>query len=96
MKSSLSLILSIVLLLLSCPAALGEASSGARPVLTIGDTKDRSTERVDGDDQLGMWRYLEDQIGMEIQFVYLTSEEYATAMVSGDLPDIMITNNNLS
>ena len=96
MKRPLSLLLSISLLFLSCPAALGEASSGARPVLTIGDTKDRSTERVDGDDQLGMWRYLEDQIGMEIQFVYLTSEEYATAMVSGDLPDIMITNNNLS
>lgn len=39
-----------------------------RPVLTIGDTKDRSKERVDGEDQLGMWQYLEDQIGMEIQF----------------------------
>ena len=92
LKKFFLLVSAALLLLRLFPALAGEI----RPVLTIGDTIDRSGARVNGADQLGMWRYLEDQIGMEIQFVYLTSEEYATAMVSGDLPDIMITNNNLS
>ena len=67
-----------------------------RPVLTIGDTIDRSGARVNGADQLGMWRYLEDQIGMEIRYVYVSQEEYTSMMNSGNLPDILITNNNLS
>ncbi len=92
MKKIMPLLLAAILLFLSRPALAEEE----RPVLTIGDTKDRSKERVDGEDQLGMWQYLEDQIGMEIQFVYLTPEEYSTTMLSGNLPDIMITNNNLS
>ena len=95
MKRSLSLILS-VLLLLACPAAVGEASAGPRPVLTIGDVHDRSAARMDGDHQLGLWQYLEDQLGVEIQFVYMTPENYAAGLSSGDLPDIVATNNNLA
>jgi hypothetical protein len=67
-----------------------------RVVLTIGDTLDRTGDRINGDDELGMWRYLEDQIGMEIQYVYVSPEEYASMMNSGSLPDILITGNNLA
>ena len=87
--------LTAFLLLMSYPAARPSLAE-ERPVLTIGDTADRSGARVSGPDQLGMWQYLEDQIGVEIQYVYVTSEEYSTMMNSGKLPDIMITNNNLS
>ena len=95
MKRSLSLIL-IILLLLPCPAVLGEAAAGTRPVLTIGDVEDRSSARMDGENQLGLWQYLEDQLGVEIQFIYLTPEVYAAGLASGDLPDIVATNNNLA
>ena len=94
MKRILSLILSLsILLMLLLPCA---ACAADRIVLTIGDTLDRSNSRVDGEDQLGIWQYLEDQLGVEIQYVYLSPAEYATAMASGSLPDIVITNNNLS
>ena len=33
---------------------------------------------------------------MEIRYVYLTPEEYASAMSSGSLPDIVATENNLA
>ncbi len=94
MKRIMLLILSFsILLILILPCTV---SAEERPVLTIGDTKDRSGARVDGEDQLGMWRYLEDQLGVEIQFIYLSPDEYNSAMNSGSLPDIVITNNNLS
>ena len=80
-----------MILSISCPAFAEE-----RPVLTIGDTKNRAGERVDGEDQFGIWRYLEDQLGVEIEFVYLSPDDYASALTSGKLPDIVITNNNLS
>ena len=67
-----------------------------RPVLTIGDVSNRSSARVDGEEQVGLWRYLEDQLGMDIQFVYMTSEAYAAGLASGDLPDIVATDNNLA
>ena len=86
---SAGLILSLILLLLS--PAFGEAQ---RPVLTIGDSSGRSGNRFN--DQLGMWQYLEDLIGVEIQYVYLSADEYDAAIASGDLPDIMTTQNNLS
>ncbi len=76
---------------MACPTFAEE-----RPVLTIGDTKNRVGERVDGEDQLGIWRYLEDQLGVKIEFVYLSQDDYASALTSGKLPDIVITNNNLS
>jgi len=67
-----------------------------RPVLTIGDVEDRSSARMNRENQLGLWQYLEDQIGVEIQFVYLSPETYAAGLSSGDLPDIVATNNNLA
>ena len=63
-------------------------------MLTIGDFKERSGHQYD--EQLGMWQYLEDLLGVEIQYVYLTQEEYETGLVNGDLPDIVATQNNLS
>ena len=53
-----------------------------RPVLTIGDVNDRSSARVDGEEQVGLWRYLEDQLGMDIQFVYMTPEAYSAGLAS--------------
>ena len=92
MKKLLSFFLAVWMLLsMFCPAFAEE-----RPILTIGDTKNRAGERVDGEDQLGIWRYLEDQLGVEIEFVYLSPEDYASALASGKLPDIVVTNNNLS
>ncbi len=92
MKRILSLVMATLLLFLVCPAFAEEE----RPVLTIGDIVDHSGDRLTGEDQLGMWRYLEDQIGMEIQYVYVSQEDYASMMNSGNLPDILVTNNNLS
>ncbi|MBQ1311770.1 MAG: extracellular solute-binding protein [Blautia sp.] len=91
MKKILLPVLAALLLFLSSSTLAEEI----RPVLTIGDTLDRSGARVNGADQLGIWRYLEDQIGMEIQYVYVSQEEYTSMMNSGNLPDILITNNNL-
>ena len=85
---ALSALLSLCLL---CPA-----SGEDRVVLTIGDISDRSANRYDGEDQMGLWQYLEDQLGVEIRYVYLSSEDYASAMSSGNLPDIVSTSNNLS
>ena len=96
MKRFLSLILPVFLLLLFCPAAVGEAPSDARPLLTIGDVSVRSSSRVDGEKQVRFWRYIEDQLGMDIQFVYMTPEVYAAGLSSGDLPDIVATDNNLA
>ncbi|MBO7674876.1 MAG: hypothetical protein J6S63_07680 [Atopobiaceae bacterium] len=94
MKRFLSIVLAALLILpLTCSVALAEEE---RPVLTIGDVTDRSDRRIDGEDQLGLWQYLEDQLGVEIDFVYLTPEAYASGLASGNLPDIVATNNNLS
>ena len=65
-----------------------------RPVLTIGDDRDRSGGRFS--DQLGMWQYLEDQLDADIQYVYLSKDAYAAGLASGDLPDIVTTWSNLS
>ncbi|MBP5169061.1 MAG: extracellular solute-binding protein [Oscillospiraceae bacterium] len=88
----LILLLSLLLILFLPCASFAEE----RIVLTIGDTKDRSGERVDGENQLGLWQYLEDQLDVEIRFIYLKPDEYASAMSSGNLPDIVVTNNNLA
>ena len=92
MKRVLSFILAALLCLLLLFPAYGEE----RVVLTIGDTTDRSSNRIDGDNQLGLWQYLEDQLDVEIRSVYLLPEEYASGLSSGNLPDIVSTNNNLS
>ena len=95
MKRSLSLMLSVLLLLLSCSAALGSASAEEpRIVLTFGDQTTRSGTHINV--ELGMWQYLEDLIGAEIQFKYMTQEEYAAGLASGDLPDIVATDKNLA
>ena len=74
MKRTLSLVLSwIILLMLLLPCA---ASAESRAVLTIGDITDRSGARISGENQLGVWRYLEDQLGVEIRYVYLSPQEY--------------------
>ena len=85
-----------VLTLLACLILPADALCEERPVLTIGDVTDRSSRRVDGENQLGLWRYLEDALGVEIQYVHLSAEAYASGMTNGDLPDIVATNNNLS
>lgn len=72
------------------------ASAEERIVLTIGDINDRSSYRVDGENQLGLWRYLEDLLDVEIQYVYLSAADYASGLSNGNLPDIVVTNNNLS
>lgn len=83
--------------LLLWPAVRCDAfAEEARPVLTIGDVNDRSSYRVDGDDQLGLWRYLEDLLGVEIRYVHLSADDYASGIASGNLPDIVSTHNNLS
>ena len=93
MKRTLSLVLAALLILL---IPLPGVSEEKRPVLTIGDVNDRSSSRMDGENQLGLWQYLEDQLGVEIQYVYMTPEAYAAGLASGDLPDIIATSNNLS
>lgn len=94
MKRVLSFVLTILLFLpFTCSVALAEEE---RPVLTIGDVTDRSDRRIGGENQMGMWQYLEDQLGVEIEFVYLPPEAYAAGLASGNLPDIVATKNNLS
>ena len=77
-------------------ASAGLSFAEERPVLRIGDITDRSSKRVDGDNQLGLWRYLEDQLGMEIEYVQLSERDYAEGLSNGNLPDIVATDNNLS
>ncbi len=90
LKRILSFAVAVLLgLSLLCPAA-GEED---RPVLTIGDVNDRTSKRVDGENQLGMWRYLEDLPGVEIRYVHLSAEDYASGIANGNLPDIVSTNN---
>ncbi|MBQ3268806.1 MAG: extracellular solute-binding protein [Clostridia bacterium] len=92
MKKVLSVVLAALLsLALPCPALCED-----RPVLTIGDVNDRSSKRVDGENQLGMWRYLEDLLDVEIHYIHMQPDAYAAALANGNLPDIVSTNNNLS
>ena len=94
MKKTLSRALALTVALswlCACPARAEE-----RQVLTIGDVQPRSSSRVDGGKQVRFWRYIEDQLGMDIQFVYMTPEVYAAGLSSGDLPDIVATDNNLA
>lgn len=88
----LALLLAVSMTLLPPRAASAEE----RIVLTIGDINDRSTRRIDGENQLGMWQYLEDLLGVEIQYVHLSAEDYASGLSNGNLPDIVSTDNNLS
>ena len=71
-------------------------TSGAeeRVVLTIGDLATRSGNRYD--ENLGLWQYLAELTGVEIRYIYLSTEDYAAGLASGDLPDIVATDKNLS
>ena len=69
MARMLSLTLAACLCLLLLPINVDVAGAEERVVLTIGDWDDRSANRYDGDDQLGLWQYLEDQLGVEIEYV---------------------------
>lgn len=92
MKKILSFFLAAWMLLsVSCPAFAEE-----RPVLTIGDVTDRTSKRVNGENRLELWKYLEDLLGVEIRYVHLTPDAYSEALASGNLPDIVSTDNNLS
>ena len=64
-----------------------------RVVLTIGDVDSHSGGSFL---DLDMWKYLEERLGVEIRYVYLPPDAYALGLSSGDLPDIVATNNNLS
>jgi len=92
LKRIILLVLTAMLCLLLLPSAAGEGEG--RIVLTIGDRDDRSGNRFD--ENLGMWQYLADLVGVEIQYVYMTPEEYAAGLSGGELPDIVFTRNNLS
>ena len=94
MRRILSLVLTLILLF-ALPAS-GNSQGEERIVLTIGDTTDRSDSRVSGADQLGIWKYLEDRLNIEIRYVYLPPDKYSSALSTGDLPDIVATKNNLS
>ena len=97
LKRTLSFVLSALLLLLlllpHSAAAEESATAGDRPVLTIGDNYDRSGSRYNS--ELGLWQYLADLAGVEIRYVYLSSEDYASGLAGGNLPDIVATNKNL-
>ena len=80
-----------MILSMACPAFAEE-----RPVLTIGDVTDRTSKRVNGENRLELWKYLEDLLDVEIRYVHLTPDAYSEALASGNLPDIVSTDNNLS
>ena len=112
MKRILSFAISVflILALLPCSAAAEQAAgqtageqpaeqpteavAGDRVVLTIADMNTRSGNRYNG--EMGMWRYLAEQLGVEIQYDYISPQEYASRLASGDLPDIVATDKNLS
>ena len=90
-KLLLSILTAWMILSMACPAFAEE-----RPVLTIGDVTDRTSKRVNGENRLELWKYLEDLLGVEIRYVHLTPDAYSEALASGNLPDIVSTDNNLS
>ena len=71
----------LILTMLPCPASAGQAAgeqgagesggsaSGERVVLTICDMNTRSGNRYS--EERGLWRYLADRLGVEIQYDYI-------------------------
>ena len=112
MKRILSFVISafMILALLPCSAAAEQAAgqtageqsaeqpteavAGDRVVLTIADMNTRSGNRYNR--EMGMWSYLAERLGVEIQYDYISPQEYASRLASGDLPDIVATDKNLS
>ena len=91
MKKILSLIAAAALALLLLPSA---SADEGRTVLTIGDVSTRSGNHYNAD--LGMWQYLAEQTGVEIEYIYMTPDEYAAGLASGNLPDLVATQKNLA
>ena len=96
LSAILVMCLCMPLLSVKSNTAIAQDNARERIVLTIGDWDDRSTSRYDGENQLGIWRYLEEQLGVEIRYVPLSEGRYETAIATGELPDIVATNNDLS
>ena len=97
LKRTLSFVLSIIMvfLLLPCSASAAETvPDESRVVLTIGDLATRSGSRFA--EEWGLWQYLADLVGVEIRYEYMSAQEYKFRLASGDLPDIVATQNNLS
>ena len=97
LKRTLSFVLSIIMvfLLLPCSASAAETvPDESRVVLTIGDLATRSGSRYA--EEWGLWQYLADLVGVEIRYEYMSAQEYKFRLASGDLPDIVATQNNLS
>ena len=99
----MSFVLSVlmILLLLPCSAAAADPAAAEEPaadeehvVLTIGDLSTRSGNRYD--ENMGLWKYLAELLGVEIRYDYMPPERYAARLASGDLPDIVATDKNLS
>ena len=86
----------LALLLLPLPGTVCPSFASQKVTLTIGDTFDRSSNGYDGENQLRFWKLLEEKLDVEIRFVQLNEDSYSAAMASGDLPDIVATNNNLA
>ena len=94
MKKSVSVILSVLLLMTCCSVPAEEKADEDRIVLTIGDMQTRSGSRYN--ENYGLWQYLADQLNVEIKYIYMTPEEYAAGLATGDLPDIVSTDKNLA
>lgn len=92
----------MILMLLPCSAAAEQtaeepsagAAAGDRIILTIGDMSTRSGNRYN--EEKGMWRYLAERLGVDIRYDYIPPEEFSSRLASGDLPDIVATDKNLS
>ena len=95
MKRILAILLSASVLLALLLPWTGSAE-GEREILTIGETTKRSSTRMSGENQLGIWKYLEEKLNVEFRYVYMSEEDYAAALASGNLPDIVTTENNLA
>ncbi len=85
------LIAFLLTFIMSISLLAGVTLADDRPVLTIGDIdpdRDYDNQRI--------WRLVEDRLGCKIQFIPLPTDTYAAVLASGDLPDIVHPNNNLS
>lgn len=84
----------LIFSILMCLLLAHPVSAAERPVITIGDNVNRSGSRYN--ENMGVWRYLADLLDVDIRYVYMTNEEYAAGLASGDLPDLVATDKNLS
>ena len=90
MKKTLSLVLALIMAL-GLLSGITLASAEERITLTIGDINERPeyAERK-------IFRLAEERLNIDIQFIYMPTDTYAAILASGDLPDIVHPNNDLS